>query len=205
MIRYEDELVSLHHRDALAGTWLEGDPIALVTDPPYGIGYRSRRAQRGEIVGDHSTDLRDAAIERFGRRWAIVFGTWKAKRPENVREVLVWSKTGPGMGDLSAPFGCSHEEIYLIGGPFLKVDPRSGSVLSYERIVGKVHPTPKPVDLMRRLIRTIPPEAVIVDPFAGSGSTLVAAKLEGRKAVGMEIDERYCAVAAERLREGVLL
>jgi site-specific DNA-methyltransferase (adenine-specific) len=66
------------------------------------------------------------------------------------------------------------------------------------------HPTVKPVALMRWLIRLVtPPSGVLLDPFAGSGTTGVAAKLEGRKATLIELDERYCEIAAKRLEQQV--
>jgi len=67
-----------------------------------------------------------------------------------------------------------------------------------------LHPTQKPVELMAWILRMIPDAPVVVDPFMGSGATLVAAKLEGRKAIGIEIEERYCEIAAKRLAQGVL-
>jgi site-specific DNA-methyltransferase (adenine-specific) len=64
------------------------------------------------------------------------------------------------------------------------------------------HPTPKPLALMSRIVADFTDQGeTILDPFAGSGTTLVAAKLNGRKAIGIEKSEQYCAVAAKRLRE----
>ena len=66
------------------------------------------------------------------------------------------------------------------------------------------HPTEKPVAMMGWLVQFSPAGGVVVDPFMGSGSTLVAAKNHGRKAIGCDVDERWCEVTAERLRQGVL-
>lgn len=69
----------------------------------------------------------------------------------------------------------------------------------------RVHPTQKPVWLMRALVAVhTAPDDVVLDPYAGSGSTLLAARDLGRRSIGVEQDERYCEVIANRLRQDVL-
>ncbi len=111
------------------------------------------------------------------------------------------------MGDVTTAFGTSHEEIYIVG-RWQKRTVRRGSVLTTEgspsaltNAVG--HPTPKPVGLLEVLVEAAP-GGVIADPFAGSGSTLIAARNLGRKAIGVEVDERYCEIIANRLAQGAL-
>lgn len=66
------------------------------------------------------------------------------------------------------------------------------------------HPTNKPIPLLRSFVTDFTdPGETILDPFAGSGSTLVAAQIEGRKSIGIEIDEQYCEVAARRLGKAI--
>lgn len=68
----------------------------------------------------------------------------------------------------------------------------------------KRHLTEKPVELLQDILQTRNDWNVVLDPFMGSGTTLMAAKLLGRRAIGIEIEEKYCEVAADRLRQGVL-
>jgi DNA modification methylase len=189
---------------------LDKEPFAVVTDPPYGVSYSSNYGASWEgtlVAGDDSTDLRDWIV-----RWAsgapmLVFGSWKAPRPAGVRQVLIFDK-GPafGMGDLSFPWKNSHEEIYVLGDGFC--GSRDESVLYGHRQVsweskGRCHPNQKPLTLIRYLVsRTQAP--MVIDPCMGSGTTVEAAKIEGRRAIGIEIEPKYCEIAVKRLRQEVL-
>lgn len=183
-------------------------PSVLVTDPPYGVALRStRNGAFGEcrIANDGDASVRDAALEVYGDGPALVFGSWKVARPAATKAVLIWEKgEHVGMGDLSLPWKPNTEEIYVLGGGFAGV--RTGSVLRHLAIAGTVavskgrhHPTEKPVALMMELLAKCPADLVVIDPFAGSGTTGVAAVRSGRRFVGMEVDPTHFATACERL------
>lgn len=205
---YQDEHVTLYHGDCLEiDAWLAAD--VLVTDPPYGMAYESGfRPTHDPIHGDKSPLTRDQMLLRWpATKPAALFGTWKVPRPPGVSQLLIWHKRGAGyLGDVKMPWGNVTEEIYVIGGGW--TGPRTGNVLETDASpsadttrIG--HPTPKPVGLMERIIERAPGGA-IADPFAGSGSTLLAARNLGRHAIGVEIEERYCEIAARRLAQNTL-
>lgn len=205
---YSDGLVTLIHGDCReTAEWLAAD--VLVTDPPYGIAYNSgsrRDSLAASIGGDADTSVRDLALERWGNRPALVFGSWRRPRPSATRALLVWDTKGAlGMGDLSIPWKPSHQEIYVLHPAF--VGKRTTDVLTYAPVQsmarnGRTHPHEKPGPLMRDLIAKT--RGTVADPFAGSGSTLVAAAQLGRKAIGVEIEERYCELIVKRLAQGSL-
>jgi DNA modification methylase len=203
---YADDLVTLYHgdcRDVLPT--INAD--VMVTDPPYGIDHSCN--WEGPLTGvrianDSSVSCRDQVLADWGKP-ALVFGSWKKSRPTlPIRAVLVWDKGSWGMGDLSLPWTPSWEEIYVIGDGFS--GRRDNGVLRYnapQTLNGREHPNEKPVELMRALVHKCD-GGVIVDPFAGSGATLRACKDLGRKAIGIEIEERYCELAAKRMSQGSL-
>jgi len=110
------------------------------------------------------------------------------------------------MGDLSFPWKNSFEEIYILGSGF--IGHRDEAVLrghiqvSWES-KGRSHPNQKPVSLMAYLASKHPAQTIL-DPFMGSGTTLRAAKDLGRSCIGIELEEKYCAIAVQRLRQEVL-
>lgn len=207
-IYFQDEWVTLYHGDALeVHEWLGAD--VLVTDPPYGVAFQSARRSGNDrfdkIAGDDTTDLRDAILglwHGFDTRPALVFGTWRAERPKGVRQRLIWAKgDDPGLGDLKMPWGYGDEEIYVQGEGW--AGKRRTNVYRTPKVAASKnpgHPTPKPVPLMEALISDgCPDEWAIADPFAGSGATLMAARNLGRRAIGVELEERYCEIIAKRI------
>jgi len=145
-------------------------------------------------------------LDAWGDRPALVFGRWSVPRPERVRQVLTWEKglDSGGRGDAASPWHRNTEEIYVLGRGFLRGTHARSAVLRYRAPVNtqpKYHPTEKPVALLRELISVCPPEWVVLDPFLGSGSTLVAAAELGRRAIGVEIDPEYVDTALRRLAQ----
>lgn len=220
---YEDEWVTLYHGDCREVTaWLEAD--VLVTDPPYGVSWDAggqRVNSQGvvtpprvvRIAGDRDTLARDAALAAWGNRPAIVFGAWRAPRPANVRARLLWHKSSknPGLGCNDLPWYPVDEEIYVLGRGFVMDRPHPNVITTNERRDGAAgatatigHPTPKPMVLMEHLLARCDPKWVVADPFSGSGSTLLAARNLARRAIGVELEERYCETAARRLAQGSL-
>lgn len=207
---YEADGITIYHGDCreVLPTYTPAQFAVMVTDPPYGIGYESgQRRLEGNarsIANDDSTAVRDFVLGWWDGP-ALVFGSWRQPKPEGTRGVLVWDKGGAlGMGDLSLPWKFDHEEIYVLGRGF--VGRRDcGSVLRHPPVqaVDRAHPHEKPVGLMSLLLAKCPPGPVI-DPCMGVGPVLQAAKTRGRQAVGIELRERYCEIAAKRLAQGVL-
>lgn len=218
---YEDEWVTLYHGDCLElNAWLSAD--VLVTDPPYGMGYVSHRlhkaaragVQASRMAGDADTQARNDALAAWGDvRPSLVFGRWSIPKPAGVKQVIIWEKGNhTGMGDTNIPWRPNTEEIY-VRGTWPQRAPkgrggggRASGVLSVTATaalsaeMGRLHPTEKPLGLLEKLIERVPP-GVIADPFAGSGSTLLAARNLGRQAIGVELEEVYCETIAKRLQQ----
>lgn len=215
---YQDDQVTLYHGDCLEVTeWLAAD--VLVTDPPYGIGWTSdpnwtnaegKGGWRGtgnaiRIANDKTTDARDKALDLWGGRHAVVFGD-VLKPPPSAVQMLVYAKpVDAGIKGARAGWRKDVEGIYLLGPWSAGIGGRSSVIRTSGRVAGPRgmglragHPHAKPLDVLEELIDACPP-GTIADPFAGSGSTLVAARNLGRKAIGVELEERYCEIIAKRL------
>lgn len=193
--------------------------------------FNGRQRPDGKIENDLDASARDEVAEMWGDRPAIMFGSLFIAPPPGTRHVAVYVKPKDG-GAMSA-FGLLRrdcEGIYFLGSRrdgwgqqevtgrgamrhgLIPTRMRSSVFRTGAHVLGTPsgiarrygHPHAKPLDVLDELLQVPAPGWVVLDPFAGSGSTLVAAKLLGRKAVGIEIEEKYCEVAARRLAQEVL-
>jgi site-specific DNA-methyltransferase (adenine-specific) len=200
---YEEDGITIYHGDC--GKLLIRDAIDLViTDPPYGMGFVSnhRINKHNPIVGDdffpdiefHSAMARRAAY--FFCRWDNLSQMPKPK------SVLAWVKNNWSMGDLQHEHGRQWEAIAFYPKDRHEFITRIPDVIHADRTGNELHPTEKPIALLKTIIAANVGD-VIFDPYMGSGTTLRAAKDLGRKAIGIEIEEKYCEIAAKRLSQKV--
>jgi DNA modification methylase len=201
---YDDGQIRIFHGDCREVLpTLKADVLCL--DPPYGTnehgGYGRRQLGLETIENDGDTQVRDVALQIYGTGQAIVFGSPRKPEPPGYWDFrLVWDKKSPGMG---SPWRWQHEMIYLRGK--WRNTPGIPSVLSFGAgncMRDRWHPHEKPIDLMLALLTGT--HGVILDPCAGSGSALVTAQILGRRAIGIEVDERFAEIAARRLSQQVL-
>lgn len=221
---YQDSFVTLYCgdcREILPRVDFTAD--VLVTDPPYGQDWQSgkRIVKLDKLEGDQDTRSAvegiAAALKKMRRgRHTYIFGQFQFEGlPLCESAELIWDKEIMNGGNLEIPWGKEHEYIQFAvceiskaniakGYGRLAARLRRGSVLRVQRLQsGAVtkHPTEKPVRLLRELIESSSCIGELVfDPFSGSGSTLVAARIEGRRSVGIEIKQSFCEDTVSRLR-----
>ncbi len=217
-------------RDLVGG--IEGPVHCVITDPPYGVDFQSGFAQTEEGRKltrkiDNDDDL-EGALTLFYDVMAgllpkladecefYVFTSWKVF-PEwrdavsliwpgevHLKNVLVWDKGWPGLGDLEANWAFSYELILYAKRGNRPIKSRRSSVLTYDRLATNkhIHPTEKPVELIQALLEQSTARGdLVVDPFAGSGSTLAACQRTGRNGVGFELDADHYERAKARLSQ----
>ena len=221
---YSDDHVTIYHGDCLE--LLPALPMVdlVVTDPPYIIGAVSAGNMASKSGGwaDMMNSsgwftswyrLVDRLLKHDGAMWSFL--NWRtlpvvmraavdAQMP--LTSMLVWDKQWIGPGGVQG-LRPSYELVALLAKPGFAIEDR-GTPDVWQHKVGSYkesgHPAEKPEGLVRRLITTSGDVGMVLDPFLGSGTTAVAAKNAGWKAIGIEAEERYCEIAAKRCAQEVL-
>ncbi len=192
---------------------------AVVTDPPYGVGLEGKntkhttRRSLGYATYEDTQENLDAVVLPVisdlvarGMRMVVTPGSRNLfLYPKPAAVGSIFYPSGAGLGRWG--FTCSQPILYYGADPYLSTGQghRPDSFSTTEAAEDNGHPCPKPIKTMRWLIaKASLPGHVILDPFMGSGTTLRAAKDLCRKAIGIELEERYCEIAVRRLQQAVL-
>lgn len=210
---YSDDFVTIYHGNCLDILPEIEQVDAVITDPPYGLGYQYLSYEDTE---DNLIELVQGFVplcRTKARLTAVSCGIVNLQKypVADWTMAVTWNTTGS-----RGKFGFNQwMAILLYGKDRHDFDRMPGVIKSdviFENGGGSVgfqrgdekenHPCPKPIGLMKKLISRLS-VGTVVDPFMGSGTTLLAAKDMGRKAIGIEMEERYCEEATKRLTQEV--
>ncbi len=216
---YSDDLVTIHHGDAKAIIPTLGRPGLILLDPPFDQWSGVARVDADTVIAFTSWQHRRHVEALYGTPrtelvWAFDDGRWVSHSLPRIthESILVYGATGSAYVGDRTDGTARRKGAGSVGRskmPMRTYVPRDrkalGSVLNFPRDVGSdLGVWSKPLPLIQRLIEWCWSDGYILDPYVGSGTTLVAAKSLGHKAVGIEIDERACEIAANRCRQEVL-
>lgn len=180
----------------------------VIVDPPYGMSFQSnyRLKKHEAIVGDDRFPVEAIdEFKRLARRAVYMFCRWDnlAELPKP-KSVLAWVKNNWSMGDLKHEHGRQWEACCFYPMEDHEFITRIPDVITETRTGNNLHPTEKPVELIKKILAANVGDTIL-DPFMGSGTTLIAAKQLGRSATGIEISPEYCEIARKRLEQDTLL
>lgn len=214
---YEDATTVIYHGDA-AEVLPSLAADVLVTDPPYGVGLGGTSGTGGKHgLARASYDGYEDSYENYRaivvpiiesslaivQRGAVFSGPHFQELPKATAMGGVFCPTGSGRH--SWGFKTFLPVLFYGSAPNLHKGAQPNVIRSVVKADKSLHPCPKPIEWMRWLVQLAAlPQEVVLDPFMGSGTTLRAAKDTGRKAIGIEIEESYCEMAAGRLAQEVL-
>jgi site-specific DNA-methyltransferase (adenine-specific) len=204
---YEEAGITIYHGDSRE-IIPSVDAAVLITDPPYNVDFGGKntkhtaRSDEGYVSGDSSIGVEVVTMALpVVKRAGIFPGTRMLfQYPEPYDIGCVYCPSGAGIGRWG--WICMHPVLFYGARPTMGAYP--SSITSFETAEPNGHPCPKPLGWMKWLIKlaTLDGETIL-EPFMGSGTTLVAAKDLGFSAIGIELEEKYCEIAANRLRQSV--
>ena len=211
---YQDDLVTIYHGDCRE--WMPNKIAdAIIADPPYGsnkakwdnnfsLEWMTLASEVSSVLalqpGIWNLLHCPVKIGRLQYRWTLAahlingmsrstvgFGNWIP--------TLLYAADGISLHQLDTDI----KRFTVMNSDF----PKHKRIRPGEKAIEIDHPTPKPLSVIKWIISRLPGDLVL-DPFMGSGTSLVAAKFLGRHSIGIEIEERYCEIAANRCRQDVL-
>lgn len=219
---YEQDGITIYHGDCADVFCHLGRVDHVITDPPYDDKTHkgARTGGDGSVVVEMGFGAINSDLEFvprlliLARRWVVCFCSLEQLGAYRTASGASWVRAG----FWRRPDGCPQftgdrpgqpgEGLAIMHNKGKKAWNGGGHHAFWEYGIertDRVHPTQKPEQLMCQIVTQFTtPGETILDPFTGSGTTLIAAKRLGRKAIGIEREEKYCEIAAKRLSQGAL-
>ena len=213
-------MINLYNKDCMEALkeFKDNQFDLLLTDPPYGMNFKSnyRKTKHKKISNDNNLNWLNEWIKQIDRvvkndAHLYIFASfhnidkflYEIKKHRKVKNILIWEKNNTSMGDLFGDYAPKYEMIIFCSNGKKKLNGnRDSNILKYQRTNNELHPTQKPVKLLRYLIEKSTEENdLILDTFAGSFSSGFAAYDSNRKFIGYELDKEYFEAALKRLEQ----
>lgn len=214
------ELNKVYNEDCLIGlNRVDNKSIdLLLTDIPYGMDFQSNYRKEKHLKIQNDKDVNwfkdwikeidrvtkdEAHLYIFCSHHKVDFFKSEIEKYRKVKNILIWEKNNTGMGDLQGDYAPKYEMILFCSNGDKKLNGgRDSNIIKANRTQNNLHPTEKPINLMEYFISKSSNEnEIVLDTFAGSGSTLVACKNTKRNYIGFEIEEVYFNTINKRLQQ----
>lgn len=223
-------MINLMHGDCRtevrqALQWLDGRSAVIVTDPPFNVGYHYNEYKDKKPEEEYVADLLAVTnnlpvvmihYPEFLHRFSIALGkvpdrvvswVYNSNTPRQHRDIAYWGLKPifDGLGEYKNPTDKRIAKRIAEGKKAKGYDWLYCDQIKNISEEKTAHPCQMPLEVMLYIVRTIPNEYAIIDPFMGSGTTILAAKIVGRDAVGIELSEEYYNIASKRIENDMPL
>ena len=214
---YQDEWVTIYHGDCREILPTLGKVDLVLTDPPYGVSYK--KSGEEYMIGDTVNLIPyflplarrvlkpDGAIYMFSSTTKLVDTLPVFNTYFKLHSIIIWDKRIGQIPRQLSHYKLRYEPILYGSKGLHRLNGYADDVFQCDIPRGKkrVHPTQKPIEIVEYIVGNSAKEtSIVLDPFLGSGTTAVACIHLNRKCIGIEIEEKYCSIAAKRLSQGVM-
>ena len=193
-------------KDGRGGKWKNAELIKGYIDYDDNMPHDLYVAWQRDCLADMYRIIPDNGAIFYNHKWRVQNGLLQDRQDIvngfPVRQIIIWKRSG-GINFNPGYFLPTYEVIYLIAKPHFALAPKAnahGDVWEFSQESKNEHPAPFPVALIDRIISSTSAKTIL-DPFMGSGTTAIAALINNRDYVGIELSQKYCEMAEERIAE----
>ncbi len=193
-------------KDGRGGKWSNAELINGYSHYDDNMPHDMYEKWQNECLKESLRILKEDGAIFYNNKWRVQGGLIQDRvniiRDLPLRQIIIWKRKG-GINFNSGYYLPTYEVIYLITKPKFKLTPKSNAwsdVWEFKQESKNPHPAPFPIDLIDRIVKSTTAK-VIIDPFMGSGTTAIAALMNKRDYIGIDVSPDYCEMAEERIKQ----